>query len=96
MSDQDFLRLLTAAVRVAKPFHGDTITIADLDVPFSDYNVDSLDMLMVGIYMSETFGIPEEIAKEMKSINPREMRDFLLKHATIRVTDIDAAIEGMK
>lgn len=95
MTDSDFLKLLTAAVRVAKPFHGSTIAITEMDVPFSEYNVDSLDMLMVGIYMSEAFGVPEEIAKDMKPVNGFEMKQFLMQHAT-KTVDVDKAIEEMK
>lgn len=93
----EFLRLLSAAIRVAKPFHSEAIQdIDNIDMPFVDMVIDSLDMLMICIYLSETYGVPEEIAKEMKPTTPREMLEFLLEHKTREVTDVDKAIAELK
>ena len=96
MTDLDFLKLLAAATKVAKPFHNGSADISDMDTPFVDVGVDSLDMLMIGIYMTDVFGVPEEEAKTMMVKTPREMREFLLKYATLEVTDVDKAIAELK
>lgn len=97
ITNSEFLKLLSATIRVAKPFHSETIKdIEDIDIKFVDTVLDSLDMLMIGIYLSETFGVPEEIAKEMKPTTPREMYEFLQKHKTKEVTDVDKAIAELK
>lgn len=97
ITHSEFLKLLSAAIRVAKPFHSETIKdIEDIDTKFVDTVMDSLDMLMVCIYLSETYGVPEEIAKEMKPTTPREMYEFLQTHKTKEVTDLDKAIAELK
>jgi hypothetical protein len=96
MTDQEFLKLLTAVVKVVKPFHAEAIEVTDLDIKLSETNIDSLDNLMIGIYMTDIYGIDEEVAKGMKPQTPRELREFLLKHATVEVTDVEAVIRGLK
>jgi acyl carrier protein len=96
MNDTDFLKLLSAATKLAKPFHKEEELIADLDTQFADSMVDSLDMLMISIYLTDAFGIDEETTKTMSVTTPREMREFLLKHATKEITDVDAAIAELK
>jgi hypothetical protein len=96
MTDQDFLKLLTAVVKVVKPFHAEAIEVTDMDIRLSETNIDSLDNLMIGIYMTDVFGIDEEIAKTMKPATPREMLEFLMQHATVQVTDVDEVIRGLK
>lgn len=96
MNDNDFLRLLEAAVVVAKPVSADAIDIDDMDMSLVDAGIDSLDMLMIGICMTDVFGVGEEEAKTMQVGTPREMREFLLKHATVDVIDVDKAIAELK
>jgi hypothetical protein len=96
MTDQDFLKLLTAVVKVVKPFHAEAIEVTDMDIKLSETNIDSLDNLMIGIYMTDVFGIDEETAKALKPETPREMLAFLLQHATVQVTDVDGVIRGLK
>jgi hypothetical protein len=96
MTDQDFLKLLTAVVKVVKPFHAEAIEVTDMDIKLSETNIDSLDNLMIGIYMTDVFGIDEETAKALKPETPREMLAFLLQHATVQVTDVDEVIRGLK
>ena len=96
MKEQDFLKLLTAVVKVVKPFHAEAIEITDMDIKLSETNIDSLDNLMIGIYMTDIYGINEEAAKAMKPETPREMLEFLLQHATVQVTDVDEVIRGLK
>lgn len=96
MIDSDFLKLLAAATKVAKPFQDGSSDITDMDTTFASVNIDSLDMLMIGIYMTDVFGVPEEDAKTMGVNTPREMREFLLQYATVEVTDVDKAIAELK
>lgn len=96
MTDSDFLKLLAAATKVAKPFHDGSADITDMDTPFVSVDIDSLDMLMISIYMTDIFGVPEEDAKTMGVNTPREMQEFLLKFATLEVTDVDKAIAELK
>jgi len=96
MTDQDFLRLLNAAVKLAKPIHQDTVEVKDMDASFTSEDIDSLDMLMIGVYMTDVFGVDEETAKTINAKTARELKEFLLTHGTKEVTDIDAALAEIK
>jgi acyl carrier protein len=96
MDNQDFLKLLNAVVKIAKPFHDEAPSIDTMDLNFADTAIDSLDMLMVSVYMTEIFGVDEELVKELKATTPQELKDFFEKHKTKDVTDVDAVIAGLK
>lgn len=96
MDNADFLKLLNAVVRIAKPFHNEAPDITDMELQFSETSIDSLDMLMISVYMSELFGVPEETAKTMRVATPQELKDFLLQHKTKDITNVDVAIAELK
>jgi hypothetical protein len=96
MNDSDFLKLLTAVVKIAKPYYDEAPDITDMELKFSETEIDSLDMLMVSVYMTEIFGVDEEKVKGLKVNTPQEFKIFLDQHKTKDVTDVDAAIAGLK
>lgn len=96
MTDQEFLKLLSAVVKVVKPFHAEAIEVTDMDIKLSETNIDSLDNLMIGIYMTDIYGIDEEVAKTMKPETPRQMQEFLVQHATIKDIDVEEVIRNLK
>jgi acyl carrier protein len=96
MDNQDFLKLLNAVVKVAKPFHDEAPNITDMELKFSETTIDSLDRLMVTVYMTEIFGVDEEKTKELKVNTPQELKDFLEANKTKEVTDVDSIIAGLK
>lgn len=61
----DFLKLFNEVAKVAKPAHTD-LNITNPDEPLKEV-LDSLDNLMVGIFLCEIYGIPEEIGKTCKA-----------------------------
>ena len=91
----DFLELFNAVARAVRPAHHDYVDVTDLDTPMTETSLDSMDGLMMGIYFSDIYGIPEEIAKEMRPTTPREFMDFLEKHKTKTPTSVKEAIEGV-
>ena len=93
----DFVELFNAVVRVAKPVFADQLTpITDLDTPFKETHVDSLDLLMVVIYMCEIYGISEEVGKNAKPTNMAELQAFLEEHKTQEPESVEAALEQIQ
>lgn len=95
MSDLDFLKLLNVVVKLAKPFHDEAPPIDNIKDTLADHGIDSLDMLMIGMYACDVFGISEEDAKQMKVRTVEELRDFLYAHATKKDINVDDAIESL-
>ena len=54
-----------------------------------------MDGLMMGIYFCDIYGVPEEIAKELRPTTPREFQTFLEQHKTKTPTSIEEAIKGV-
>lgn len=92
MQESEFLELLTGLSKIIKPMHAN-IQISDMDLPFKDIEIDSLDTLMLVIYNCELHGITEEEGKECNPKNARELWDFIQAHKKKDVTDVKAAIE---
>lgn len=96
MTDTDFLKLLNAVVKIAKPYHKEAPEITNLDVSFKDTNIDSLDMLMIGVYIGDVFGISEEDGKQLAVGTVRELFDVVKKTATRFPENVDKAIEELR
>lgn len=96
MTEQDFLKLLNAVVKLAKPFHKEAPDLDRLDIKFADTNIDSLDMLMIGLYLADVFGISEEDGKQMMAASPAELFAVIQKIATKFPENVDQAIKDLQ
>jgi acyl carrier protein len=91
----DFLELFNQVAKIVRPSHAVDITVRSLDEPLKNTGLDSMDALMIGIFLADAYGVPEEIAKEMKPTTAGEFQDFLEKHKTKTPESIDQAIKGV-
>lgn len=94
--DDGFLKLFNAVAAVAKPMFPDYDLAKSLNDNFAEIEVDSLDCLLIVIYMCELFGVPEEIGKEFNPINIRELYDLIMAHKTKVPESIEAAIKEIE
>lgn len=78
----EFLDLFNKVARAVRPAHHTYVDITDMDAPLVDSGLDSMDLLMCGIYLAEIYGVPEEIAKEMQPTTVRGFQEFLDLHKT--------------
>jgi hypothetical protein len=51
---------------------------------------------MIGIYLSDIYGVSEEIAKTMQATTVNDMFVFMEQHATKTPTNIEEALESVK
>lgn len=90
----DFLELFNGVVKVVKPaFAGQLPLITDPNKPLKGTHVDSLDLLMVVIYMCELYGVSEAVGKEAKPTTVAELQAFLEKHKTKEPASVKEALE---
>ena len=93
----DFLELFNEVTKVAKPVFADELTpITDPNTPFKETHVDSLDLLMVVIYMCEIYGISEEVGKNAKPTCVAELQAFVEEHKTRAPESLQAALEQIQ
>ena len=96
MNEQEFLKLLNAVARVAKPMNDDYVDAVSMSDDFANCGLDSLDMLLTGIYMCDVFAIDEETGKQLQPKNVQEMYDFLMLHKKKIPTSVDEAIKDIQ
>lgn len=93
----DFLLLINELAKKAAPVTADDkVPLTDMNQPLTDSGMDSMDLLMVSIYLCEFYGIDEETSKTMPMDTPQNVYDWLMKHKTKDVEDVDAALESIQ
>jgi hypothetical protein len=92
----NFLDLLNALARVAKPSHQDLAPIESMDIPFTQTDIDSLDGLLVLMFMCMVYDISDELGKDFNPITPQELYDFIQKHKKKDPESVEAAVEMCK
>jgi len=96
MTDQDYINLINGVITLARPVSADEVKISTLDIGIADAGLDSLDYLMVGIYLSDVFGLTEEQIKEMKVATVREMLDYMLASKTKEPSSVEEALKSIQ
>lgn len=92
----DFIELLNQVARIVKPSMPDFNGIKTMSGSLKDAGLDSLDWLMMMLYLCEIYGIPEEIGKEFYPLTIQDLHDLLMKHKTKEPTSIDEALNIIK
>ena len=84
MNENELLELMYGIVKLARPVTADEVKFDQgLDTKISDTGLDSLDMIMTSVYLSELYGVPEEIAKTMTDVvTIRDVLEFMKTHHT--------------
>jgi acyl carrier protein len=95
ISDEDFLRLFNVAMALAKPVGKSTINAELIDVRFENIEVDSLDLLIIGMYLCDAFDVPEEKGKEMRPETVGQMKEFLVANSRLAAIDVNGVLQVM-
>lgn len=92
----NFLDLFNAVARLAKPAVASELKpVTDPTVPIKDLGIDSLDMLMITVYLCEIYGISEEVGKGLKPASVAEVESFVNQHKTRQPSSVQEAIESV-
>lgn len=95
MTENELLELLAGVVKLATPNNSNSVNITSLDTPIVDSGLDSLDVIMVSIYLSDVYGVPEEIAKTMSVETVRQMFEFMEANKTKEPTSVESALNDI-
>jgi acyl carrier protein len=96
MTEQDFMTLLNAVAKIAKPFNGEYKDVTSMSDKLADSGLDSLDMLLTSVYLCDVFDIDEETGKTLSATNVQELYDWLMQHKRRMPESLDAALEAIK
>lgn len=92
----NFLDLLNAVARVARPAHHEFVPITSMDEKFEESCFDSMDMMMIGMYMAMIYNIDDDIAKDLRPETPAQMLADIEQHKTQDPESIESAMELIK
>lgn len=105
----DRIALLNEIIKVAKPASIEKPVATSMDEETTNLDLDSLDTLMVTVYLSDIYGIPEEKLKELRPLeieNPdgtrsrsmtiRRIFEFVDENKTIEPASIEEAVAKIK
>ena len=92
----DFLELLHEVGKLAKPLHSEALAPPTWDGTFAEMNVDSLDLIIIALYMCDIYGIPEEIGKTMQVKTATELKAFVDEHKTKEPDSVQAALASVQ
>jgi acyl carrier protein len=90
------LELFNGIIGVITPVNSMGAVATSLDQSLADTGLDSLDLLMMGIYLSDVYGVSEEVAKTMQATTVNDMFVFMEQQATKTPTSVREAIESLK
>jgi acyl carrier protein len=92
----NFLDLLNMVAREARPAHHALTPMTDMQTPFTETEVDSLDGLMIVMYMSIIYDIEDDLVKDFHPETPQQLFDFLQEQKKRDPASIEEAKEMIK
>jgi acyl carrier protein len=96
MTEQELLEILKGVVALATPLNSNQVDIKSLDENLADTGLDSLDMLMVGIYLGDIYGVSEDNLKTLQPITVRDLFEFMCQHKTKDPTSVKEALAAIQ
>ena len=92
----DYLHLFNEVIKIATPLNSNKAEATSLEQLLADTGLDSLDLLMVGIYLAEIYGVSEEVAKQMQPKTVSDMVNYMHFNRTKEPTSVEEAIKGIQ
>ncbi len=95
MESRDYLSLLNGLGRHVKPQSNAFREAASLDAPLADSGLDSLDTVLMAVYVCEIFGIAEETGKSLAPRTFGDVAKFAQAHHTRMPASVEAALASV-
>jgi hypothetical protein len=92
----DKIELFNALARKARPAHAYYKPIETLDIPWPETGLDSMDALMLIIFLSDIYGVDEQTSKEFQFETPAGLFALIEQHKTKEPATIEEALEYVK
>lgn len=84
----DFVALVNAVGKVVKKHSSEYRPIESADTPFSESCYDSLDCMMIFIYISESYEVPQEISEKLFPATVAELEAGIMANKNRDPADI--------
>jgi len=93
----NFIELFNMVSQVARPAHKDKIVASAMEEKLQEIDIDSLDAMIIGMYLCDLYGIPDD--DETKDWSPESIEQFyeyLMRRKTKEPASLDEALEQIK
>lgn len=92
----NFLDVLNEAAYEARPTVRGTPVFKDMEEGLNNGILDSLDYIMVIMFIAVIYGIPDELCKELKPTTVKEIHDFVEQNKSRSPESIEQVREWLK
>lgn len=92
----DFIALFNGVVMLAKPVSATDSFATALTDELADLGLDSLDFIMLSMYLGDVYGIEEDTMHEMQVVTVGDFQEFLEKNKTLTPVSAELALESMQ
>lgn len=93
----NFIELFNMVSQVARPAHAKEAPATSMEDKLADIGIDSLDGLIMTMYLCELYGIPEDDeTKDWHPTSVQEVFDYLMRRKTQEPESVQAAREAIK
>jgi len=92
----NFVDLFNALLKTLKPDDEHLIFATSIDDTFQELLSDSLDIMMIILYICEAYGVSEEVARTFMPMSVKDIQDFILENKTIDPQSIDEILSKLK
>ena len=92
----NFIDLFNAVSKTPRPSHCRNAIATSMSDSFEDIGIDSLDGLVMMMYLTDVYGVSEEVSKGWVPTTLQEIYDLLMAHKTKEPTSIDDVIDYIK
>lgn len=92
----DKIELFNSLARKARPAHCDYTPIETLDMPWPETGLDSMDGMMMVIFLADIYGIDDQTSKEMQFTTPAELFALVEQHKTREPASMEEAMERVQ
>lgn len=90
------IELFNRLARHVRPAFQEYVPIESLDIEFPETGLDSMDGLMMLIYLCDIYGVDDETSKTISYTNPKELLAKVREHKKRDPQSVDEAMEWVK
>jgi len=80
LTDEEFLKLFNTAIDMAKPVSAEESYAKSINDSIKDLSLDSLDWIMLGIFLGDALGVCEATMRDMKPTSLADVKSYLEEH----------------
>lgn len=92
----NFVELFNGVIKLAKPVTAEHSYAKSLDDKIDDLDIDSLDTIMMSMYLGEVYGIDEDTMREMDVETLAQLQEFLETKKTHTPTNVEEELARVK